>query len=102
MTDETPLRPGVRYIGSDTREPAEQAREASGLTRGLDASNAEEWRAMALRLADALRSVRRMADASAMDARDPIAWENVIDTIDDALAAEDLLAPKRSKGVGDG
>ena len=48
-------------MGADTREPAEIAREATQLTRGLDARNGEEWAALAYQLMTTLRQVRELA-----------------------------------------
>jgi hypothetical protein len=44
------------------------ARETRHMTRGLDAMNAEEWRTIALQLAETLRQVRAQIDDALADA----------------------------------
>jgi hypothetical protein len=99
MTDSLP--PGASLIGSDTREPAEQAREASAMSRGIDRMNADELAATIERLASALRSIKALAKYDAVKGDLPAedrtlsravfyAVSAVDEIIDDALAAEDL------------
>lgn len=87
-----PQRRGETPIGSDTREPAEQAREASAMSRGLDAMNADELTATIQRLADALRTIKARCDEGfGRDEQEATRFADGVAMIAaDALAAEDL------------
>ena len=65
-------------------------RSCSAMTRGIDQMDRDEWRGMAMRLAAALREVRRIADPEASTVRGDRNWEVIYITADNALENEDL------------
>lgn len=91
-TPPAPLRRGETRAADATAHPApgEVLREARGLTRGLDAQNAEDWHRIATELAEAMRTIRDTLQHAPRDISPDALFDTITDLVDDALAKTGL------------